>query len=91
MGRIFSFLSNAVVVALLIGVALPGSHRFVWPEAYGLVEIAPHVWTDVPERAGAYLDLVEAARGRVDAFFGDVAPRGVVCGRGGDGRPQILR
>lgn len=83
MGRIFSFLSNAVVAALLIGVALPGSHRFVWPEAYGLVEIAPHVWTDAPERAGAYLDLVETARGRVDAFFGDEAPRGVVvlCAR----------
>ncbi|SMX22683.1 hypothetical protein [Boseongicola aestuarii] len=77
-GRVFSFLSNACFAALLVGVALPGSHRFVWPEAYGLVEVAPHVWTDRPERAGDYLGLVDAARVRVEEFFGDAAPRPVM-------------
>lgn len=78
MGRVFSFLSNALVAALVLGAALPGTHRFVWPEAFGLTEIAPHVWTDAPERRGALLALVETARGRVETFFGDRVPRGVV-------------
>ncbi|NNJ66625.1 MAG: hypothetical protein HKP54_01175 [Boseongicola sp.] len=78
MGKVFSFLSNAFFAALVVGAALPGTHRYVWPEAYGLVEIAPHVWTDRPERAGVYLDLVETSRARVERFFGDAPPRPVM-------------
>ena len=77
-GRIFSFVVNACFAALVLGAALPGTHRFVWPEAFGLVEIAPNVWTDRPERAGSFLDLVTTARGRVEGFFGDATPRGVM-------------
>ena len=31
LGRVFSLVSNAFFAALVVGVALPGSHRFVWP------------------------------------------------------------
>lgn len=49
----------------------------MWPEAYGLTEIAPQVWTDRPERARAYLELIETSRDRVERFFRDTAPRPV--------------
>ena len=78
LGRVFSFVCNALLAALVAAAALPGSHRFVWPAAYGLSEIAPNVWTDRPERAGTYLDLIGTARGRVEGFFGDEAPRPVM-------------
>lgn len=78
LGRLFSFVSNAIVAALVVGAALPGSHRFVWPEAYGMVEIAPHIWTDRADRAEELLELAGTAQGRVESFFGDVPPRPVM-------------
>ncbi|NNL18708.1 MAG: hypothetical protein HKP37_08220, partial [Boseongicola sp.] len=78
LARLFSFVSSTIFMALVVGVAVPGTHRFLWPEAYGLTEIAPNVWTDRPERAGDYLELAESAQGRVERFFGDTAPRGVL-------------
>lgn len=78
LGRLFSFVCNVIVAALVVGAALPGSHRFVWPEAYGMVEIAPHIWTDRADRAEELLELAGTARGRVESFFGDVPPRPVM-------------
>jgi len=76
--RLFSFLTNSIFAAFVVGAALPGTHRFVWPEAYGLVEIAPHVWTDRPGRGTELLGLVAEARARVEGFFDDTAPRPVL-------------
>ncbi len=72
---LFSFACNALVAALVVGVARPGTHRMVMPEAYGMTEIAPRVWTDAPGRADELLGLAGSARARVESFFGDVPPR----------------
>ena len=76
--RVFSFLSNGFLAALVVATAVPGSHRYVWPEAFGLVEITPHVWTDAPGRGRELSDLVSQSRARVEGFFGDEAPRPVL-------------
>ena len=82
LARLFSFLANSLFVAVIVGVAVPGTHRMVLPGANGLAEIAPRVWTDAPGRASELLGLVEASRGRVEGFFGDLAPRPtlILCG-----------
>lgn len=71
----FAFLTNLSLLGLAIGAALPGPHRILWPEAYGLSEIAPRVWTDTPERATEFLALAGASRNSVIAFFGDIPPQ----------------
>jgi hypothetical protein len=80
LARGFAFLSNAVIAALVLGAAAPGTHRVVCPECYGLSEIAPRVWTDAPGRTSELLGLVEAGRRKVAAFFGDAStPLVVLC------------
>ncbi len=75
LARIFGFFANGVFAAIVLGVALPGTHRVVAPDFYGLTEIAPRVWTDAPGRARELLNLAETSRARVIDFFGDVPPR----------------
>ncbi len=70
-----AFLFNGFLAALIAGAALPGPHRVILPEAYGLTEIAPRVWTDAPERETEVLRLSNEARGRVIDFFRDTPPR----------------
>ncbi|MEO0691348.1 MAG: hypothetical protein AAFY90_00550 [Pseudomonadota bacterium] len=79
--RLFAFLTNALFVALVVGVALPGPHRILAPTAYGLTEIAPQVWTDAPARSAEFRSLTDTARSRVAQFFGDTPPRAtlVLC------------
>ncbi|MBS9718982.1 hypothetical protein ACFFUT_04640 [Pseudohalocynthiibacter aestuariivivens] len=80
LARIFSFVTNGVLAALVLGVAIPGNHRVAIPHAYGLSEIAPRVWTDAPGRAGELLDIANASRARVIDFFGDAAhPTLILC------------
>ncbi|MFY0693371.1 MAG: hypothetical protein JXR14_15775 [Paracoccaceae bacterium] len=80
LARSFSFATNAVFAALILGVALPGSHRAFIPQTYGLTEIAPRVWTDAPARANRLTDLVEASRAQVTGFFGDTTtPIVILC------------
>ena len=74
-GALFAFIANALVAALLLSLPFPGLHRALYPEAFGLVEIAPRVWTDAPGRADELLSLAGGARGDVAAFFGDDPPR----------------
>ena len=74
----FAFLTNACLAALAVGAAVPGTHRVLMPGAYGMTEIAPRIWTDAPARAPALLDLTQAARRQVAAFFGDTPPRPVL-------------
>lgn len=76
--RIFSFICNGLLAALVVGAALPGSHRVVMPEAYGMSEIAPHIWTDAPQREAELLELVNGSRARVADFFQDTPPRPTV-------------
>lgn len=80
----------AVLAALLAALAgatsayaIPGPHRMVAPGLFGLVEIAPRIYTDDPERAVALLDLVHRAAAPVEAFFGELEarPRLVLCTR----------
>ena len=73
--RTFSFVVNALFAALVVGAALPGTHRVVMPDAYGLSEIAPHIWTDAPQRKDALLEMVTTSRAQVAAFFKDTPPR----------------
>lgn len=75
LARMFSLLTNGVLASVVVGAALPGPHRVVAPDAFGLIEIAPRVWTDAPSRGRELLNLVEASRDRVIDFFGDVPPR----------------
>ncbi len=87
LARFFSFLTNAIFAAVIVGVGVPGTHRVVWPEAYGLVEIAPRIWTDRPARSAELLALVETARARVTGFFGAAArPTLVLCATRGCAR-----
>ena len=80
LARIFSFLTNGLLAALILGMAIPGNHRVAIPYAYGLAEIAPRVWTDAPSRAGELLGLAHASRARVIDFFGDAAhPTLILC------------
>ena len=77
---IFARLSNALVIAMVIGLAIPGLHRVVLPSAFGMSEIAPQVWTDAPGRAVELRGLVEQSRARVAAFFGDIShPTIILC------------
>ncbi|RZW12530.1 MAG: hypothetical protein EX266_00935 [Rhodobacteraceae bacterium] len=73
--RAVSFLINAALAALVAGMALPGTHRVIYPEAAGLTEIAPRVWTDAPARVTDLIALAETARRNVGAYFGDAPPR----------------
>lgn len=80
LARIFSFVTNCVLASLVVGAVLPGTHRAVLPNAYGLAEIAPRVWTDAPGRAGELLDLADVSRKQVIDFFGDATrPRLILC------------
>lgn len=72
--RTFAFLTNAALAALIVGTAVPGTHRVLYPETAGLTEIAPRVWTDAPQRQTELLTLAGAARANVAAFFGDAPP-----------------
>ncbi len=72
--RTFSLLTNGFLALLVIGAALPGTHRVLAPGSYGLAEISDRVWTDTPSRAKEFLDLTGAARDRVSAFFGGHPP-----------------
>jgi hypothetical protein len=74
LARIFGFVTNGVLASLVVGAALPGPQRMVAPDAYGLTEIAPRIWTDAPGRARELLNLADASRARVIDFFGDVPP-----------------
>ena len=71
----FSLLTNGALIALVLGAALPGTHRVIYPEAAGLTEISPHVWTDAPGRADDLRSLANTARARVRDFFGDIPPK----------------
>lgn len=73
--RAVAFLTNALVAALLLGAAIPGTHRVIYPESAGLVEVAPRVWTDAPQRAGELRRLANSARATVRDFFGDEPPK----------------
>lgn len=80
--RLFSVLSNFAFAAIFLGAAMPGTHRVLCPECYGLTEIAPRIWTDAPSRSGELLALLGNARTRVAAFFGDASdPTVVLCTR----------
>ena len=74
LARGFSFLVNSLFALLVIGVLVPGPHRVVVPDAFGLTEIAPHVWTDAPDRGRELITLSDRARARVADFFGDAPP-----------------
>ena len=80
LGRSFAFLTNALLAGLVLGAALPGTHRVVCPECYGLTEVAPRIWTDAPGRGAELTALVGEARSRVAAFFGEAStPLVVLC------------
>ena len=81
-GSVFAFLTNAGLAALLLAAALPGPHRVLYPEAFGLTEIRSRVWTDAPHRADELLRLANTARSRVRTFFRDEPPKPtlVLCG-----------
>ncbi|MEO9825541.1 MAG: hypothetical protein ABJF50_14075 [Paracoccaceae bacterium] len=72
--RTFSSIVNACFAAMVVGAALPGTHRVLAPQAYGLSEIAPRVWSDAPQRTDELLELVAFSKTRVSRFFGDAPP-----------------
>ena len=73
--RSFSFVVNAAFTALIVGAAVPGTHRVILPEAYGMTQIAPRVWSDAPQDSRRLVVMAEASRARVVRFFGDEPPR----------------
>ena len=75
LARLFSLFANGILAAVAVGAVVPGTHRAVVPEAYGLSEIASRVWTDAPDRANELLKLTNASRQQVVGFFNDVPPR----------------
>ncbi len=75
LARSFSLLFNASLIGVVIGAVVPGTHRVIVPEAYGLTEISDRVWTDAPDRRTELRNLANQARQRVIDFFGDVPPK----------------
>ena len=74
LGRVFSFLFNAFLALFFVGAAIPGTHRVVCPDCFGLVEIAPRVWTDRPSKGIELLSLRSQAQTKVADFFKDAPP-----------------
>ena len=66
---------NMALAALVVAVAVPGTQRVIAPQAHGLTEIAPRVWSDAPQRSTELLQLVAEARTQVSGFFNDAPPR----------------
>ncbi len=66
---------------MLFGAAVPGTHRVIAPESYGMTEIAPRVWTDDPTRSAEFLNLISSAKSQVRSFFGDAPadPTLILC------------
>ncbi|MDA8585384.1 hypothetical protein N9L47_03845 [Rhodobacteraceae bacterium] len=83
LGSLFAFVSNGLIAAYLFGAAIPGTHRVITPESFGMVEIAPRIWTDAPTRGPELLNLVSAARTQVGTFFGDApaSPTMILCSK----------
>lgn len=81
LARAFSLLTNAVLIAFVLGAALPGTHRIVLPEGFGLTQVAPGVWTDAPARATELRGLANESRTRVASFFGGTLrkPNLILC------------
>ena len=81
LARIFSFLCNVFLAALVVILVVPSPYRVIWPEAFGLREVAPRVWTDQAGNAGDLVSLVNGARVRVSGYFGDTppAPTVILC------------
>ena len=78
--RTFSILTNALLIGLVLGAAVPGPHRAILPNAFGLTEIAPRVWTDMPGQAGAFRTLVETSRDQVAEVLGSTSdPVVILC------------
>jgi len=76
---------SAAILILLAGayIEVPGPWRALTPVAFGLSEIAPGIYTDVPERRLALLRLVEKSREGARSFFGpsDGNPTYIICVR----------
>ena len=80
-GNLGALLLNGTIGVFFLGTAIPGPHRVITPETFGMTEIAPHIWTDAPGRRAEFLPLIAAAKTRVGAFFGDapVEPNLILC------------
>lgn len=75
---LFAGVTNCCAAAIVVGMAMPGYHRVLLPEAYGMAEVVPRVWTDAPARAEELVALVEASRAEVASFFADAPPQPTV-------------
>jgi len=75
LARTFSLLCILAFVALVLAAALPGTHRVIFPESFGLTEISDRVWTDAPARANELRSRANQARNTVRRFFGDEPPK----------------
>ena len=81
LGNLCALLFNGIIGAFFIGTAIPGPHRIIAPESFGMTEIAPRIWTDAPSRKEEFLSLITTAKSQVGAFFGDapVDPNLILC------------
>jgi len=60
--------------------ALPGHHRALTPEFFGLFLIENGIYTDAPERYAEFEALLDTAQARAQGFFvGAKAPRIIIC------------
>jgi len=60
--------------------ALPGHHRALTPEFFGLFLIENGIYTDAPERHAEFEALLDTAQARAQGFFvGAKAPRIFIC------------
>ena len=82
LARTFALLFNSLCAAWLLSTAVPGPHRVLFADSFGMSEIAPRIWTDAPARKTEILGLIDNAQTRVAEFFGDSAtPVLVICTR----------
>lgn len=61
--------------------ALPGYHRAATPTWFGLTKVAPHMYTDAPDRAREFAGLLDQAQAVTSGFFGTPSeqPRLIIC------------
>ena len=69
LGTYVSFATNGGLMALALSMAFPGTHRAIAPASFGMVEIAPRVWSDAPARRTSHLQMIAEARGTIARFF----------------------
>ncbi|MEM1378269.1 MAG: hypothetical protein AAGG69_12865 [Pseudomonadota bacterium] len=83
---VWLWLAALLVVPVTAAAAIPGPHRAICPQCFGLTKISDDIWTDAPRSQHAQLfELVSNSRRPVEDWLGPQigTPRIILCTLGG--------